>query len=126
MLTPRQLKALQALVTEPTRAAAAKSAGVAERTLRQYLENPEFLAEYRRAYSDALEDAARRAAGALGVALSTLEELADNSLEPGQTRATAAKGLIDAATRLYAMVSVERRLTELEKRMVEAGNNGDH
>jgi len=42
MLTPKQAKALQALLTQPTKAAAAKAAGISVRTLTDYLALPEF------------------------------------------------------------------------------------
>ena len=41
-MNPKQIKALQALLTQPTKAAAAKEAGIDESTLRRYLSDPEF------------------------------------------------------------------------------------
>ena len=46
-MNPKQIKALQALLTQPTKAAAAKEAGIDESTLRRYLSDPEFQKEYK-------------------------------------------------------------------------------
>ena len=60
-MTPRQQKALAALLTSPSKAAAAKAAGIAPRTLRDYLADPEFQAAYRDAFGNMVEDATRQA-----------------------------------------------------------------
>ena len=60
-MTPRQQKAIQALLTSPTKAEAARAAGVGESTLRQYLKDPEFITAYREAVRELLESATRQA-----------------------------------------------------------------
>ena len=45
-MTPKKEKALAALLTSPTVKAAAQETGVGSRTMRLYLKDPEFLAEY--------------------------------------------------------------------------------
>ena len=60
-MTAKQIKALQCLLTYPTKKEAAAAAGIAERTLRSYLANEEFQAEYKKAFGMIVTDATRQA-----------------------------------------------------------------
>lgn len=60
-MTPKKEKALAALLTSPTVKAAAQETGVGSRTMRLYLKDPEFLAEYKKRCSSLLEDATNKA-----------------------------------------------------------------
>ena len=71
-MTPKQQKALLALLTHPTKEQAAAAAGITPKTLRSYLADPAFRAEYREAFSSLVEDATRQAQQAIAPALSTL------------------------------------------------------
>lgn len=51
-MTPKMQKALLTLLSEPTKEKAAAKAGITSKTLRKFLDDPEFQAEYRRAFSD--------------------------------------------------------------------------
>ena len=55
-MTPKQQKALLALLTHPTKEQAAAAAGITPKTLRSYLADPAFRAEYREAFSSLVED----------------------------------------------------------------------
>ena len=68
-MTPKKEKALAALLTSPTVKAAAQETGVGSRTMRLYLKDPEFLAEYKRRCSSLLEDATNKAKAALPPAI---------------------------------------------------------
>lgn len=61
-MNPKQIKALQALLTQPTKAAAAKEAGIDESTLRRYLSDPEFQKEYNATMCRLIAQAAENAA----------------------------------------------------------------
>ncbi len=57
-MTPKKQKALVALLTQPTKEkAAAAAAGITSKTLRGYLDDPEFQAEYKKAFAGLVEDA---------------------------------------------------------------------
>ena len=58
-MTPRKEKALQALLVSRTRAEAAKVAGIAESTLRSYMQDSEFVDRYKQAFGDMVRDANR-------------------------------------------------------------------
>ena len=49
-MTPKMQKALAALLTQPTKEKAAAAAGITSKTLRSYLDDPEFQCEYRKAF----------------------------------------------------------------------------
>ena len=51
-MTPKKHKALLALLTNPTKERAAEAAGITSKTLRGYLADPEFQAEYKKARSE--------------------------------------------------------------------------
>ena len=53
-LTPRKEKALRALLVSRTRAEAAKTAGIGESTLREYMKDAEFMERYKQAFGGAV------------------------------------------------------------------------
>ena len=89
MLTPKQTKAIQALLTHSTKAEAAKAAGIGTRTLTDYLANDEFQREY------------SRAARSLVIpALQALREIVENPEEASGNRTAAARSLLEYGLRL--------------------------
>lgn len=77
-MTPKQQRALAALLTSPSKAAAAKSAGITVRTLQNYLNDPAFQIEYQKALEDVVMDAVKQAKQSLSPALSTLREITED------------------------------------------------
>ena len=118
-------RALTALFQTTTRAEAARAAGLSERTLRTYFRNVEFVQAYSATLGAVLQDAGRRSAGALDTALSTLEEITENTLDNSATRTAAARVLVDTALKLHTLTALEQRLAALEQRMTEGNDNGD-
>lgn len=105
-LTQKQQKALAALLTNPTREAAARAAGIESKTLRRYLADPEFQAEYQRAVSGMIEDAAAQAKQSLNPALSCLREIVENGDETATARIQAARSLLEYGLRLTEIVDI--------------------
>ena len=68
-MTPRKEKALRALLVSRTRAEAAKTAGIGESTLREYMKDAEFMERYKQAFGDMVRDATRQAQQTLSPAL---------------------------------------------------------
>jgi len=97
-LSRRQEAAIAALLTEPTLAAAAKSAGIGEATLRRWLRLPAFLAAYRKARRELVESAVGRVQAATGQAVDSLLEVARHGKRDGD-RVRAAVALLDHAFR---------------------------
>lgn len=114
MLTPNKQRALQALLTQPTKAEAAQVAGISPRTLRDYLQDAEFQREYKRAVSDVIDSATRQAQRALAPALSALLAIVedDEAMQmPGiGNRVSAARSLLDYGLRLTEFNDILREL----------------
>ena len=118
-MTPKQQKALAALIRAPTRAAAAKEAGVGASTVRRWMrEDADFRAAYQEALSELLEDASTQAKGNLTQALDVLAEIMRDG-ENAQARITAARSTLEYALKLHDAAEVERRMDELERMIGE-------
>ena len=103
-MTPKQQKALLALLTNPTKEKAAAAAGITSKTLRGYLADPEFQAE-----------ATRQAQQAIAPALSTLREVVEDSGEGSQFRISAARSILEYSLKLTEQNDILAKLKELEK-----------
>ena len=114
-LTQKQQKALSALLTNPTKEAAAKAAGIESKTLRRYLTDPEFQAEYQKAVSGMIEDAATQARQSLNPALSCLREIVEDGGETATARISAARSLLEYGFRLTEIADIMKQLEELEQ-----------
>lgn len=116
-MTPKKQKALLALLTSPTREKAAAVAGITSKTLRGYLADPEFQAEYKRAFAVLVEDATRQAQQTLQPALFTLKEIMEDTGETAQARISAARSLLEYSLKMTEQLDILDRLTELEAAM---------
>ena len=114
-MTPKKQKALLALLTQPTKEKAATAAGIPSKTLRGYLAEADFQAEYKRAFSGLVEDATRQAQQAIAPALSTLREIVEDGEENAQARIYAARSLLEYSLKLTESTDILNRLDELEQ-----------
>lgn len=114
-MTGRQQKALAALIRAPTLAAAAAEAGVGVSTLRRWMrEDTAFIAAYKRALDELLQDASAQSKKNLSAALDVLAQIMEGG-ENSQARIAAAKATIEYSLRLNEAVDVVERLARLEK-----------
>lgn len=111
MLTPKQHKALQALLTQPTKAAAAEAAGISPRTLRDYLSNQDFQREYKKAFGELVADATRQAQQSLSPAITALRDIVEDPNEASSARIAAARCLLEYGLRMTEITDI---LLELE------------
>lgn len=118
-MTSKQQKALVALLTQPTKEKAATAAGITSKTLRSYLDDPEFLAEYRKAFSELVEDATRKVQQTLDPAVAVLREVMENDSENGQVRVSAARSVLEYGLKMTEQTDILNRLQELEAAMQE-------
>ncbi len=107
-MTQKQNRALTALLTHPTKEAAAQAAGIGLTTLKRYLADPEFQAEYQRAVTGVIEDAAAQARQSLSPALSCLREIVADADETATARIQAARSLLEYGLRLTEIVDILR------------------
>lgn len=117
LLTPKQTKALAALLTQPTKGKAAEAAGIGVTTLKRYLADPEFQAEYQKAFGGMVEDATRQAQQAIAPALSTLREIMEDADETATARIQAARSTLEYALRLTEKMDILEQLRKLEEEM---------
>ena len=97
-LTQKQQKALAALLTNSTKEAAAKAAGIESKTLRRYL----------RLVSGMIEDAATHARQSLSPALSCLREIVEDGEETATARIQAARTILEYGLRLTEIADIMR------------------
>ena len=113
-MTGKYAKALSALLTCPTKAAAAKAAGISESTLRVYLSDPAFQEQYRAAFAQLVTDATRQAQKALSPALSALRSIVEDENEGAGSRIAAARTLLEYGLRLTEFNDILRDLEGLD------------
>lgn len=113
-LNARQQKAVAALISQPTRKAAAEAAGIGERTLRTYLADGEFREAYRKAAQDAFGDATRRARQSLTLALDTLTAIAADGEASDTARISASRALLEYGVKMTELNDVIHVLREIE------------
>ena len=114
-LTHKQVQALAALLTQPTKEKAAQAAGIGLTTLKRYLDDPEFQEEYQKAVSDLVEDAATAAKQSLAPALSCLREIVEREDASDANRIAASSKLIEYGLKLIETFDILRKIDELEK-----------
>jgi hypothetical protein len=123
-LTPRQLRAVAALVEGLDQAQAARSAGISTRTLRRWQEEPAFKAALTRASADAFEIVCRRmgklAARAVNVLSRSLIAAERNGADANKSTAIAT-AVLDRAIKLRENLEVEARLVAIERRLEGSG-----
>ena len=115
-LTPRQLKAVEALLITGEVAQAATAARVTRETVYKWLRLPHFQQAVSEAEGRALQTLAGRLVGLGELAALTLENvMADLDASPA-ARVMAASKVIDALLRLRELVTLEARIAALEDR----------
>lgn len=116
-MTPKKQKALLALLANPTKERAAAAAGITSKTLRAYLADPEFQAEYKKAFAGLVEDATRQAQRTLDPAIAVLREIMQDGGENGQVRVSAARSVLEYGLKMTEQTDILTRLSELEAEM---------
>lgn len=99
MLTPNQQKALAAMLTHPTKTAAAAACGLTDRTLAMYEQNPEFSAALREGREKALTEAANSLSSCYPAAVVALREVVEDTGSPAAVRVQAARSLLEYGLR---------------------------
>ena len=115
MLSPNKQKALHALLTHPTKQAAATAAGITTRCLRQYLADEEFQREYTRAFTELVNDATRQVQRALSPAIAALRDIVEDEESTASSRIAAARSLLEYGLRFTELNDIEQRIERLEQ-----------
>ena len=114
-MTVNQIKALQALMSCSSRKEAAAQAGIAERTLRSYFQDPEFMKEYDRLYGELMDEVTRELQRALPIAVRTLRTICEDPEASAPAKSIAAYRIIDAAPKYTELNDILIRLEKLER-----------
>lgn len=126
-LTPKQRRAVAALLQGANQTQAAEAAGVNRNTIGRWLESAAFRAELSAGQDAMMEEAARRIVAGVGDALDTLADtMADTTATPA-ARVAAARVILDAATRWIppaAVGYVDIDVTVLSDSELEAIRDG--
>jgi hypothetical protein len=111
----RDAALIEALARGATHAAAARAAGMSERTVRRRLEDPVFRARVEARRQELFDEAAARIVSAADRAATTLVELLEAESEAVRLRA--AQALLADARATVSLASLESKLTLLEEHL---------
>ena len=114
MLSQGKQRALQALLTQPSKAEAARAAGIDPATMRRYMQDEEFLAAYRHNTTELLQDARLRGQQLLSPALETLAGILQDNGAKNTERIAAARSILEWSIRLTEFTDIVERLEALE------------
>lgn len=118
-LTLKQEKVIAALLSEVTITAAANKAGVGERTIYTWLNEPVFKEAYRVACRASVQQVIAQLQNASNNALSVLLEIMNDKKEKASIRLTAAKTLLENGIKAFELEDLAQRVETLEKQFKE-------
>ena len=116
-LTPKQEKAITALLAQPTIEAAAASLGINPATVHRWLQEPAFVEAYRSARRDAVGQAVTRLQQVSGGAVAVLVQVMADKATPAATRVNAAKTVLEFSFRAVELEDLAERIAALEQQM---------
>ncbi len=114
-LSPRQERAIGALLTAPTIVQAAQETGISERTLRRWTTQPAFQSELRRARRQALGRAVGRLQQVAERAVDALDQVMQDEKASPANRVSAARTALRFACHGAEIDDFEERLSALEQ-----------
>ncbi len=118
-LTPKQERALVALLACGEIKEAAHVAGVNEATLWRWLQLPDFQTRYRAARRQLVETAIAQLQSDCTIAVRVLREVAEDQKAPASSRVTAAKTILEQSVAAVELMDLQGRLERLEKTCAE-------
>ena len=113
-MTPKQEKALAALISNPNRNKAAKAAGITTRTLRTYFHDEEFASAYREAMDDLLSDAIAEGKQLLHTSMQTFKDVMLKG-DTSAARTSAARSAAEITMKLIEQVEIKEKIAKLEQ-----------
>jgi len=116
-LGAKKSRAIAALLTSSSVIEAAAVAGIGERTLHRWLEEPAFRQALAAAESDAIRSAVRLLCGDMGANLATMRSIRDDPDQSATLQLRAAIALDASLQKWRDLASTEERLAALEERL---------
>jgi len=117
--TRKQEKAIAALLTTDSVSQAANVAGVGERTLYRWLQEPVFLEQYRKARKTALDQAISTLQERSNAAARALVDIVEDQEMPPSTRVAAAREIIQASIKGVERDDLESKIEWLERMIMK-------
>ena len=110
-------KALAALLSSDTQAEAAQKSGIGERTLRSYLADPDFNAEYRRRKRQLVTEATKQIQASYQAAINALRGIVEGEKSSESGRISAARALLEYGLKFTDTNEIMIRMEEIEKQL---------
>ena len=113
-LTPKQQQAIRSLIAQPSITTAAEGAGVSERTVYRWLDEPEFKQALNVALDQSIDAAARGLVGLTEKAIKVVEGVLDNPQLHPATRLRASELVLSNMLKLVELRNQSERIAALE------------
>ena len=113
-LTPKQEKAIGALLSESTMEEAAEAAGVNRATIFRWLQQEEFQTAYTQVRRESVKHAIARLQNRSSEAVEVLAEIMKDEMNAPSARVSAAKAIIEYSIKAVEVEDLAKRLAELE------------
>ncbi|MDP4086803.1 MAG: hypothetical protein Q8934_19745 [Bacillota bacterium] len=121
-LTPKQEKAIAALISEPTILLAAEKTGASEATIHRWLRDESFNKAYKESRRALISQTISSLQQTTNQAVNTLREVMGNGDAPASSRVQAARTILEMAFKAYEMEDLAARVEELETYISEVKN----
>lgn len=108
-------KAMAALLSSDTQAEAAAKCGISDRTLRGYLADPSFNAEYNRQKRQLVSDATRQIQSSYQSAIRALRNIVESGHSSASEKISAARVLLEYGIKFTETNDIITRLEDLER-----------
>ena len=118
-LTPKQDRALVALLAREKIKAAAEESGVGEVTLWRWLQEPGFQSAYRSRRRQMVESAVAQLQADCTVAVRVLREVAEDAQAPASARVSAAKTILEQSISGVQLTDLQAEVEELKATLNE-------
>lgn len=123
-LSPRQERALAALLVETNVRSAANAANVPESSLWRWLGEPLFAEAYKKLRRECLRQATARLQNASTEAVNCLLAIVNDPTAPHAARASAARWVLEYAYRSSEQEDFQSRIEQLEQSVIFLSENG--
>jgi hypothetical protein len=114
-LTPKQERALVALLDCGEIKKASETAGINEATLWRWLQSPDFQTRYRAARRQLVETAIAQLQSDCTVAARVLREVAEDRQAPASSRVAAARTILEQSIGAIELMDLQQRVERLEQ-----------
>lgn len=122
-LSPSQQRAIAAMLTARTIGEVAAAAGVSERTINRWQQDPLFRTELTQAEGAAIDGAVRKLIVLQTHAIATVASVMADETQLASVRLRAAQTVLENVLRLRELRNVEARLAALENKLITRGED---